>query len=482
MSRALLGIILSALISVAKSQNAKIYGKVTDEKDGTPLAGVSILQRGTTNGTISNDEGAYELILPAGTHTIDFSYTGYAKNSMVVTLLPGKSKELNVQMGMEEKEMEIIVVTGTKYEKKLSEEITSMEVLRANVIQQNNARMDEAMNKVPGVNMLGRTISIRGGSGFSDATSNRVLALLDEMPVISPENGGIIWDMIPIEGLEQVEVIKGSSSAIYGSSALNGVMNLRTLQPKPEMVNKILINYGLYDQPRQRTWNYWWVKEKIKLNGDTVSRVQHPMFGGVQFTHAKQYGVLGVVVTGAYQQDAGFRQSNDYKRARMMTKLRYTPKKLSNLTTGLNIGLFHQNLKDFFASKGVGKLMYIPTEIAITTSRTFTVDPYVNYYDKKDNKHSVKLRWFGTMYYSSIGDSSTCHQFSYDYSFYKRFQKINLNIAAGTNGFYSHISGKTFGNLVADITKIKYFNARDVMNFAAYVQAEKKFFQKLTVS
>lgn len=72
------------------------------------------------------------------------------------------------------------------------------------------------MNKVPGVNMLGKTISIRGGSGFSDATGNRVLALLDDMPIISPENGSIRWETVPIELLEQVEIIKGTASALYG--------------------------------------------------------------------------------------------------------------------------------------------------------------------------------------------------------------------------------------------------------------------------
>jgi outer membrane cobalamin receptor len=133
--------------------------------------------------------------------------------------------------------------------------------------------MDEALNKVPGVNMLGRSISIRGGSGFSDATGNRVLGLLDEMPLISPENGSIRWEAMPIEALEQVEVIKGSSSALYGSSALNGVLNMRTINPKPEAVNKLLLNFGVYDQPRQKTWNWWWYKKSLNAKGDTIDRL-----------------------------------------------------------------------------------------------------------------------------------------------------------------------------------------------------------------
>lgn len=463
-------------------QDFKLFGTLTDEKDNTPLEGVVVLQKGTQNGTQTDSVGKYELHLTYGTHSIEFSLLGFSDRSIPVTVLDGKQKQLDVKMTDETKELDIVVVTGSKYEKKLSEEVVSMEVLKANIITQSNARMDEALNKVPGVNMLGKTISIRGGSGFSDATGNRVLALLDEMPIISPENGGIIWDMVPIEALEQVEVIKGSSSSLYGSSALNGVFNMRTLQPKPEMYNKLLITYGFYDQPRQRTWNWWWKKEHINKKGDTVSRVHRPMFGGGQFTHAKQYGDIGVVVAGSYNQDMSFRQSNDHKRGRLSAKLRYTPKKVKNLTVGLNMNFFHQNLKDFFAGKGMAKDMYIPTEVAITSQRTFNIDPYVNYYDQKENRHSLKFRVFNSMYNSTTGDSSESTQFYYDYSFLRNFKKINLVITTGTNGFYSVIRGKTFGDLTADIKSIKYFATRDIMNFAAYIQAEKKFFQKLTVS
>jgi outer membrane receptor protein involved in Fe transport len=464
------------------SQNFKLYGTVTDEKGDVPMQGVVVLQKGTQNGAQTDSAGYYELILPIGTHTIDASYLGYADRSMVVTQLDSTAKQFSFKMTEDSKDLDIVVVTGSKYEKKLSEEVVSMEVLKASIITQSNARMDEALNKVPGVNMLGKTISIRGGSGFSDATGNRVMALLDEMPIISPENGGIIWDMVPIEALEQVEVIKGSSSSLYGSSALNGVFNMRTIQPKQEMYNKVLITYGFYDQPKNKSWNWWWKGARINRSGDTINRVHHPMFGGGQFTHAKQYGDFGVVLAAAYNQDMGFRQSNDYKRARLTGKLRYTPKKLKNLTVGVNMNFFHQNLKDFFAGTGIDSFIYIPAEVATTTQRTFNIDPYINYYDKKENRHSLKFRIFNNMYNSTTGDSSVSTMYYYDYSFLRNFKKINLVITTGTNGFYSLIQGKTFGDPVADIKSIKYFSTRDIINVAGYIQVEKKFFQKLTLS
>lgn len=471
------------LFGNAYSQKAKVFGTVRDERDSI-MTGVTVAVKGTSNGTVTYIDGKYSLEIENGIHTLEFRFVGYETRSFPVSIIENKDKRLDVKMGEDVKELDILVVTGSKYEKKLSEEVVSMEVLKASVINQSSAKMDEAMNKVPGVNMLGRTISIRGGSGFSDATGNRVLALLDDMPMISPENGSIRWETIPIEALEQVEVIKGSSSALYGSSALNGVLNMRTINPKPEMVNKILLNYGFYDEPRQRTWNNWWTRKSIKRNGDTVSHVEHPMFGGGQFLHAKQYGDFGVVLCAGYNQDQGFRQNNDYKRIRMTAKLRYTPHKMANLTVGLNLNFFHENLKDFFISKGMSTLMYIPTEITTTRTRTFSIDPYVNYYDKHENRHSLKFRIYNTLYNSNAGvgsggtgDSSIATQYYMDYSFLRNFKKIHLVITTGFNGYYSIIKGRTFGTLTS-----AYYNSRPVMNAAIYIQAEKKFFNKLTVT
>lgn len=470
------------IFQTTTAQKIRLFGKVTDEKDSSGMMGVAVIQKGTTNGAITDIDGKYELQLDPGVHIIEFSYTGYSKRSIPVTVFEVKEKQLDVLMNIENKELDIVVVTGSKYEKKLSEEVVTMEVLKANIITQSNAKMDEALNKVPGVNMLGKTISIRGGSGFSDATGNRVLALLDEMPIIGPENGGVTWEMVPIEELEQVEIIKGSSSALYGSSALNGVLNMRTIQPKKEMVNRLQINYGFYDEPRQKTWNWWWSRKTVKKNGDTAEHIMHPMFGSGQFLHAKQYGDFGVVVGCSYAQDNGFRMNNDYKRARLSTKLRYTPHKKQNITVGLNMNFFHQTQKDFFASSGLAKKMYMPTEVVNMRQRMFNIDPYINYYDKKENRHSVKFRIFNSLGYSTTGDSTDCTQIYYDYSFLRQFKKINLVITTGTNGYYSIIRGKTFSNLTADIHTVKFWNTRDLMNFAAYIQAEKKFFEKLTLS
>lgn len=474
--------LVTAMLGYA--QTVRVYGKVTDAKDGTPLDGAVVQVKGTSIGATTDETGFYEIQVEKGAYSVEFRYLGYGLRSIPLALADDRDRKIDVVMEETANELDIFVVTDTKYEKKLGEEVGTMEVLKAQVITQNNARMDEALNKVPGVNMLGKSISIRGGSGFSDATGNRVLGLLDEMPIISPENGSINWPVMPIEALEQVEVIKGSSSALYGSSALNGVLNFRTVNPKPVMVNKILINYGFYDQPNNKSWNWWWKSPRIKSNGDTVQRVNHPMFGGIQLLHAKQYGDFGVVLSGSYQQDGGFRQNNDFKRARMFTKLRYTPHKVPTLTVGLNAMFYHETSKDYFASQGIDSLMYIGVREITSANglnnvraRTILVDPYVNYYDKGEGRHSLKFRLYNTLFNSTAGDSTETFQFYTDYSYSRKFKKIDLVMITGTNMFVTSIAGKTFGSI-----KSAFPSSRKVFGAAAFIQLEKKFFKKLTVS
>jgi outer membrane cobalamin receptor len=154
-------------------------------------------------------------------------------------------------------------------------------VLKGQNITQSAQNVSEAVNKVPGVNMLGRTISIRGGSGFADATGNRVLVLLDDVPMVSPENGGIRWEAMPVEAINQMEIIKGAASASYGSSALNGLINIRTITPKEDKpYNKIFVNYGLYDHHQKQRLLLVSPKnsQKVKNNTSHLCLVELDMF------------------------------------------------------------------------------------------------------------------------------------------------------------------------------------------------------------
>ena len=496
------------------SQN-QVTGLVTDEKDGSSLPGVSVRLQGTDKGTVTDPDGKFALEVPNGLFTLEFTYVGYQKFTVPVAVGESKSKFLKVVMTEESKDLDIVVVTGSKYEKKLGEETVSMEVLRQGAITQTNYRVEESMNRIPGLNMVGKNASIRGGSGFSDGAGSRVLCLLDDMPMMSPENGEIQWSTIPVEAIEQIEVIKGASSALYGSSALNGIINIRTMNPKPEMYNKIILNYGFYFQPKNKDFSWFWrttdtTKRVYDNNGNLTSvktkeRVSNrPMFGSGQFLHMKKYGDFDVVLGANYSQDQSYMQFNSHKKVRISGKFRWIPKKIKGLTVGLNTNVYYYTGEEFFIMAGYSgpgrkdsvydfstfqwtlvdrdSLTYIPEEPNRNRERIFNIDPYVTYHDKHNNKHSLRFRVYNTMlqtgnYYPSTspiaspGDSSNSFQFMVDYSFVTRIEKCKLNIATGIMATYGDIEGKTFSG-----------GKKRAGNIAAYVQLDRKFWDMLTLS
>jgi iron complex outermembrane receptor protein len=128
--------------------------------------------------------------------------------------------------------LEQIVVTATRTEKNVIDTAASISVITAEDIKQMNVmHVDEALAKVPGI-YVGRL------SGMSSTTSqivvrglsstNSTLVLVNGRPANDTYNGGVYWSSIPIQTVERIEVLRGGASALYGSGAMGGVVNIIT--------------------------------------------------------------------------------------------------------------------------------------------------------------------------------------------------------------------------------------------------------------
>ena len=147
----------------------------------------------------------------------------------------------------------------------LNEVTVSMEVLKPSLIENKSLQsIENAVDQVPGVNVIDGQANIRGGAGFSYGAGSRVLVMVDEMPMLTADAGDVKWTFLPVENCEQIEVIKGASSALFGSSAINGVINFRTAYAKDEPETKINFYGGVYDKPRR--------KEMVSVEGGSRSR------------------------------------------------------------------------------------------------------------------------------------------------------------------------------------------------------------------
>ena len=472
----LLLIICLATLSLSAQQTAIVKGIVTDEKDNSPMVGVNVSVKGTTNGMATDEKGAYELTIPLGTATIAFTYIGYQERTVdLIATKEGGVHVYNVKMTDKSKELDIVVVSGNKVEKSVGEQTQTIEVMKGQNITNSGQGLQEAMNKVPGVNMVGKTISIRGGSGFSAETSNRTLVLLDDVPLVSPENGSVRWETLPTEAIEQLEIVKAPATVTNGAQALNALVNVRTINPdKDSAFNKVYVNYGAYFPYQDGTWTWFWKKAgNIKIP---------PMFGSLAYVHSRKYGDVDVVFDGAYQRNKGYTSYNKNELVRTYLKLRYIPHKLQSLSIGGNINFCYNKYDDFFIYKNYNDTVttipgqkptynsqvLVPTDSNVSKVYAFNVNPYITYYDKYGSRHSFKTSYYFVQSDNNSGDSSKAHKLYLEYIYTRKFKKQDADIVAGVRYSYKKVESVTFGN-------------RNAHYSAAYAQIEKRFDKRFTI-
>ena len=105
---------------------------------------------------------------------------------------------------------------------------------------------------MPGITIVDNEPQIRAGSGFSSGLGSRVMIMVDEIPLLRGDAGRPDWDLIPIDDVDQIEVVKGASSVVFGSSAINGAINVRTAWPKEEAATRLTTFLGAYSKPERK--------------------------------------------------------------------------------------------------------------------------------------------------------------------------------------------------------------------------------------
>ena len=226
-----------------KAVNVTVKGKVVDA-NGEPLIGVSILVKGTSNGTVTDIDGNFSIEAVKGA-TLEISYIGYTTQSIVVS----GNAPLNIVMKEDSEQLEEVVVTALgikRSEKALSYNVQKVGGEDLTAIKDANF-MNSLNGKVAGVNIQ-RSASGVGGStrvvmrgNKSIAGDNNVLYVIDGVPVgnkadrsgdgasfLGSNSGEGIANFNP-DDIESISVLTGpSAAALYGASAANGVILINT--------------------------------------------------------------------------------------------------------------------------------------------------------------------------------------------------------------------------------------------------------------
>lgn len=256
-------------ISFAQPNAGSITGTVYDSKTQDPLPGVNIHLQGTVRGTITDIHGTYRLKgIPAGMYDISFSLIGYTIYTISQVVIQSDSTlHLAIFLTQAPIQAEQVVVTASRREQSLREVPVSVSTVTSKMIADRlSVTLDDALRYVPGVNMMVDQVNIRGSTGYSRGVGSRVLILIDGLPYITGDTGEINWETFPMFQIDRIEVVKGAGSALYGSSALGGVINVITkdIGETPEV--RFRIFSGLYDKPKYTQW-VWYSKPRFNTGG-----------------------------------------------------------------------------------------------------------------------------------------------------------------------------------------------------------------------
>lgn len=228
--KATFGLLFLLIAQIVCAQELDIKGQVLDEQ-GEPLPGVSIIEQGTSNGTITNTDGTYSLTVRSSEATLNFSFLGMVSRSISIN---GRTViDVNMELDTESLEEVVVVGYGTTTKKEVTGAVASVDVAEFNKGDINNP-MSLVQGKVPGLNIVrsnggdpnaGFQVRLRGLNSLSGGKS----------PLIVVD--GAIWtnslDLLNPNEIKSIDVLKdGSAAAIYGTRATNGVILITTKQAK----------------------------------------------------------------------------------------------------------------------------------------------------------------------------------------------------------------------------------------------------------
>ncbi len=487
--------LLLSIGALGQAGAVHVKGKVFYAANKEPISGAVIAEvNHPATGTVSDAVGNYELTFATGgVHTLYCFYPGTVTDTFIVNIAQGSDSLIkNIALNQASEVLATVVVSSGKFAQKLEELTVSMEVLKPNIINnKNTTSIETALEQVPGLTIIDNDPQIRGGSGFTFGVGSRVAIVMDGIPLLSGDAGRPEWSYIPVENISQIEIMKGSSSVLYGSSAINGVINIRSAYPSDKPKTIISFSAGAYSAPQRPAEN--WYNSAV------------PGFTNLNFLHSVIVKKnLDLVIGGNFNLDQGYigpapamgyidpavKEAlliNDSittfsnrdmlrKRGRLNFSLRYRSPKIKGLSYGVNgNGMLNKtNMVLAWLSDSLGLFKSYPGAVFLEQQTFFNVDPFVKYYTAKGITHSLVTRLFHTDDQMTNNQSTSGTLYYAEYQVQKKMDSIGLNITGGAVSSLAATRAKLYDSSGTPNNK--------VTNASAYLQLDKKIKKVLNLS
>lgn len=476
MKKLLLLILVFINLQKAFCNGYEIKGKILDDETRQGLAGVTLQlysgdkpnSNNLIEGVISKKEGEFAFKSHvSGQISITASMVGYKKFEKQIILQ--KDVTLSIHLFLSPFKTEEIVVTASQRVQNIQEISNSAIVLGRNELNlTSRSDFEQALKDVPGVEVYDENISIRGSDGFDFGVGSRTLMLLNGIPIMSGDQGGAKFDLVPNSEISRVEIVKGSGSALYGSSAIGGVINLIT-DDENSSSNGTPFEYdlsmesGYYPKPVYKAWQK-----------ENDFELKYDIEGSLRF-HGNSYGIS---LAGDYDFDPSYRVFDDNKRWSVYSKIYYHPAE----NYKMHLTFLHQsnNSADWVYWNSLDSATYPPSD-ANLKDRIYSNKSMLSYNfqaplnsDLSLGFYSLKASLFYTDFHNNFDKSDPDYRASQTMSRY-----VDLQV---TNPIFSNLIstfGLTWnGNLVNSYS----FGDRNQDIIALYLQNEYKPWKELTLT
>jgi len=470
-----------------------LKGKAIDARSGEPLVNANIrMLANAAKGTITDIDGIYSIVLDTGNQTLVCEYIGSVADTFTVRIKTDAIAEHNISLRSNTELLRTVVVSSGKFAQKLEELTVSMEVLKPGLIaNKNTTNIQTALEQVPGLTIIDGDPQIRGGSGFTFGVGSRVAIVVDGIPLLSGDAGRPEWSYIPVENIEQVEIIKGSSSVLYGSSAINGVINIRSAYPRLKPKTVISYSAGGYSAPQHPASNWY--------NGAI------PGFMNLNFLHSEIiHNNLDFVIGGNFNIDQGYigpapalgymplslknalhltdsiptYNNRDMlsTRGRLNFSLRYRSKKRTGLSYGINgNGMLNKtNMVLAWLGDSTGLYRGYPGAVFMEQQTFFNLDPFIRYDAGNGVTHSLVTRVFHTDDQISNNQSTSGTLYYGEYQLQRKYKELNLNFTGGVVSSVAQTKAQLYDSSGTPDNR--------VTNIAGYIQIDKKVLEVLNLS
>ena len=474
------------------AQNGTLTGIISDAETAEPLISSTVILRADpTIGSVANFDGVYKLSLAPGEHTVICRFTGMVPDTFSFSIKSGEVLNHNFALKAFPNMLGDVEVRVGKFDKPIEDLTVSMEVIKPEIIENKNTRSIETiLDQTPGLNILDGEPQIRGGSGFTFGVGSKVAVIVDDMPMLSGDAGRPEWSFIPVENIEQIEVIKGASSVLSGSSALSGAIHIRTAYPRDKPITKVNVYSGMYSKPKDRS-QVWYD--------------DYPGIHGMNFLHSQKIGNFDLVIGGNFNHDHGYigpavkdsayiywsseeppaydtisnfgNKEMATTRGRLNFNLRHRSKRIKGLSYGLNGNAMYSDGVMAFAWLNDTSGFYQSYPGAVFTHNQFitNLDPYIQFFQETGSKHSLRGRFLHSDNKISGGQDNRATVLYADYQFQKSYKILHgFDFIGGITGMHTDSYAELYIGSGSPRNKL--------LNISGYAEIDKKFFNVLNLS